>query len=163
MMARLRHAFRSPVFLLGAAAFLGAFIIQSGDVGSADTARRLQTTHSFWTSAPAVLPQDYPEFGLHGRGGKLYAWYGIGQSLLMLPADMVGTGLEKLPVFSDYRGSDPRVRDIFVSYSINILLNVLTALVCLRFLKRLGFDLKQAVAGGLAVFFFTKHRPSSPN
>src|SRR5262252_5162411 len=115
MIARLSRIFHSPVFLLGAAAFLGAFVVQSGDLGSADTARRLQTTHSFWTSAPAVLPQEYPEFGLHGRGGKLYAWYGIGQSLLMLPADIVGTGLEELPVFKEYR-SDPRVRDILVSY-----------------------------------------------
>src|SRR5262249_34322211 len=128
-----------------------------GDLGSADTVRRLQTTHSFWTSEPAVLPQDYPEFGVHGRGGKLYAWYGIGQSLLMLPADIVGTGLEELPLFKDYRGNDPRVRDIFVSYSLNILLNVLTGLVCLRFLEMLGFNLKQAAAGVLALLFCTTH------
>ena len=156
MIARLGRAFRSPVFLIGAAAFLGAFVVQSGDVGSADTARRLQTTHSFWTSAPAVLPQEYPEFGLHGRGGKLYAWYGIGQSLLMLPADIVGTGLEQLSSFKEYR-SDPRIRDIFVSYSLNILLNVLTALICLRFLERLGFNWKEGVAGTLALLFCTTH------
>jgi len=157
MIARLRCACNSPAFLLGLAAFLGAFVVQSGDVGSADTARRLQTTHSFWTSAPAVIPQDYPEFGVHGRNGKLYAWYGIGQSLLMLPADVVGTYLEKLPVFADYNDTDPRVRDIFVSYSINILINVLTALVCFRFLLLLGFDTKQAVAGVLALLFCTTH------
>jgi hypothetical protein len=156
MIARLSRIFHSPVFLLGAAAFLGAFVVQSGDLGSADTARRLQTTHSFWTSAPAVLPQEYPEFGLHGRGGKLYAWYGIGQSLLMLPADIVGTGLEELPVFKEYR-SDPRVRDILVSYSLNILLNVVTALVCLRFLEMLDFNRKLAVAGALALLFCTTH------
>src|ERR1700758_5888672 len=144
MMARLRHAVRFPVFLLGAAAFLGAFVVQSGDVDSADTARRLQTTHSFWTSAPAVVPGDYPEFGLRGRGGKIYAWYGIGQSLLMLPADMVGTALRKLPIFAEYNGNDPSVRNIVVSYSTDILLNVLTALVCFRFLTLLKFTMSQA-------------------
>ena len=97
----LRRSLRNPIFLLGLAAGLIAFVVQSGDVDSADTARRLQTTHSFWTSAPPVLPGDYPEFGLKGRGGRIYAWYGIGQSLLMLPADIVGTYVEKLPVFRE--------------------------------------------------------------
>ncbi|HXY49754.1 MAG TPA: hypothetical protein VEI01_09920 [Terriglobales bacterium] len=157
MIPRLRHLCHSPAFLLGLTAFLGGFVVQSGDVGSADTVRRLQTTHSFWTSAPGVIPQDYPEFGVHGRNGKLYAWYGIGQSLLMLPADVVGTYLGKLPVFADYDDTDPTVRDIFVSYSINILLAVLTALVCFRFLLLLGFNAKQAVAGVLALLFCTTH------
>ena len=148
---------RNPVFLLGIAAGLIAFVVQSGDVDSADTARRLQTTHSFWTSAPPVLPGDYPEFGLRGRGGKIYAWYGIGQSLLMLPADMVGTALEKLSIFRNYNGNDPSVRNIVVSYSTNILLNVLTALVCFRFLTLMKFTTPQAVAGVLALLLCTTH------
>ncbi len=148
---------RNPLFLLGMSAGLMAFVVQSGDVDSADTARRLQTTHSFWTSAPAVLPGDYPEFGLRGRGGKIYAWYGIGQSLLMLPADMVGTALEKLPIFRDYNGNDPSVRNIVVSYSTNILVNVLTALVCFRFLTLLKFTMSQATAGVLALLLCTTH------
>src|ERR1700745_3660827 len=115
MFLNLRRQVRNPLFLLGLAAGLSAFVGQSGYVDSADTARRLQTTHSFWTSAPPVLPGDYPDFGLRGRGGRIYAWYGIGQSLLMLPADVVGTALEKLPAFQDYNGNDPSVRAIVVS------------------------------------------------
>src|ERR1700751_6146751 len=157
MFANLRRRMRNPLFLLGMAAGLIAFVVQSGDVDSADTARRLQTTHSFWTLAPPVLPGDYPEFGLRGRGGKIYAWYGIGQSLLMLPADMVGTALEKLPIFRDYNGNDPSVRNIVVSYSTNILVNVLTALVCFRFLTLLKFTVQQAVAGVLALLLCTTH------
>ena len=136
-----------------------AFVVQSGDLDSVDTARRLQTTHSFWTSAPPVLPNDYPEFGIRGRGGRIYAWYGMGQSLLMLPADIVGTGLERLSIFARYKGdgSDPSVRNMVVSYSTNILVNVLTALVCLRFLLLLGFERKHAVAGVLALLVCTTH------
>src|SRR5882762_8857574 len=148
---------RDPVFLLAVVAGLIAFLVQSGDLDSVDTARRLQTTHSFWTSAPPVLPNDYPEFGLRGRGGKIYDWYGIGQSLLMLPADIAGTGLEKLPVFAGYNGSDPSIRNLVVSDSTNILVNVLTALVCLRFLLLLGFERKHAVAGVLALLVCTTH------
>jgi len=157
MMNRLRRWLRDPRFLVSLAACLIAFVVQSGDLDSADTARRLQTTHSFWTSAAPVLPGDYPDFGLRGCGGKIYAWYGIGQSLLMLPADVVGTGLEKLPVFQDYNGNDPSVRAIVVSYSTNMLVNVLTALVCLRFLLLLRFSMPEAAAGVLALVACTTH------
>src|SRR5579884_2522824 len=124
----------SPKFLLCLVAALLAFVVQSGELGSADTMHRLQTAHSFWTSEPAVFPNEYPEFGVHGRGGRLYDWYGIGQPLLMLPFDIIGTYLEKLPIFGNYRGNDPTVRNIFVTFTTNILLNVLTALVAFRFL-----------------------------
>src|SRR5271154_19685 len=118
----LRQSLRSPLVLLALAAGLIAFVIQSGELGSADTMHRLQSTHAFWTSEPPVFPNEYPEFGVHGRGGSLQSWYGIGQSLLMLPADVVGTFVERLPVFNDYQGTDPAVRSIIVSYSTNILL-----------------------------------------
>ena len=157
MINRIRRRLRDPRFLVSLAACLIAFVVQSGDLDSADTARRLQTTHSFWTSAPPVLPGDYPDFGLRGRGGRIYAWYGVGQSLLMLPADAVGTGLEKLPAFQDYNGNDPSVRAIVVSYSTNMLVNVLTALVCLRFLRLLGFSMPEAAAGVLALLACTTH------
>src|SRR5580658_7931102 len=115
--------FRNPLFLLALAASLIAFVVQSGELGSADTMHRLQSAHAFWTDEPPVFPYEFPEFGVHGRGGKLQSWYGIGQSLLMLPADVVGTFVERLPIFDSYRGTDPSVRNIIVSYSTNILLN----------------------------------------
>jgi hypothetical protein len=154
---RFRSWLPCPVFLTGLAAALIALVVQSGDVDSADTVRRLQTTHSFWTAAPPVLPEDYPDFGLRGRGGRIYAWYGIGQSLLMLPADIVGTYLERLPIFANYNGNDPSVRNMVVSSSTNILLNVLTALVGLRFLLYLGFAAERAIAGVLALLLCTTH------
>jgi hypothetical protein len=135
-----------------------AFCVQSGELGSADTMHRLQTAHSFWTSQPAVSPNEYPEFGVHGRGGKLYDWYGIGQPLLLLPFDIIGTGISKLSIFDDYgRDTDPTVRNIFVTYSVNILISVLTALVCFRFLPLLGFDSRESTAGVLALLFCTTH------
>ncbi|MGZ4838706.1 MAG: hypothetical protein ACXVZR_09170, partial [Terriglobales bacterium] len=151
---RLKRLFRSPRFLLALTAFLVAFAVQSGELGSADTVRRLQTTHSFWTSEPAVLPQDYPEFGLHGRNGKLYGWYGMGQSLLMLPADIAGTYLEEADIFDQYR-EDPTVRSIVVSYSTSILISVLVSLVCYRMLGLLGFTAGQRMAGVLALLLGT--------
>src|SRR5438445_10937958 len=91
MRARHKTLFNHPGFLVGLAAFLTAVLVQYVELGSIDTVLRLQTTHSFWTSASLVLPEDYREIGLVGRDGRIYVPYGIGQSLLMLPSDMVGT------------------------------------------------------------------------
>jgi len=151
------HWLNSPKFLLALTAGLLAFAVQSGELGSADTMHRLQTAHSFWTSEPAVFPNEYPEFGVHGRGGKLYDWYGIGQPLLLLPADVIGTYLERLPLFRDYNSSDPTIRNIFVTYTTNTLISVLAALVCFRFLLSLGFNVRQSVAGVLGLLFCTTH------
>jgi len=153
----IRRWFSEPLLLLALAAGLIAFAVQSGELGTSDAQHRLQTAHSWWTSEPAVLPDEYPDFGVRGRGGRLQSFYGIGQSLLMFPADVIGTYAAKLPVFAGYDGNDPSVTDIVVSYSTNILLNVLTALVCFRFLRQLNFGIKQAVAGVLALLLLTTH------
>src|SRR5580700_9836254 len=153
----LRRRFRDPLFLLALAAGLIAFVVQSGELGSADTTHRLQTAHALWTSEPEVFPNEFPEFGVHGRGGKLQSWYSIGQSLLLLPADIVGTYVARLPIFAEYDDTDPSVRDIIVSYSVNILLTVLTALVCFRFLSQLKFAITQSVVGVLAFLVATTH------
>jgi hypothetical protein len=150
-----RRIFDNPAFWLGLAALLTALLVQSGDLGSIDTVRRLQTTHSFWTSAPAVLPEEYPEFGVMGRNGAIYAWYGMGQSLLMLPSDMVGTFLERMPRFADFSDHDPGIRAILVSYSVNIPVCILTVLVCFRFLRLLEFTANQAMAGSLGLLLGT--------
>src|ERR1700761_6844839 len=140
-----------PLFLLLLITGMFTFLIQSGELGTSDTMHRLQVTHSLWTVQPQVFPNEYPEFGLHGRGGRLYAWYGIGQSLLMLPADLVGSEAERLPQWKSYvrSGADPAIRSIFVNISTNILINVLTALAAFRLLGLLGFSTRESVAGVL--------------
>jgi hypothetical protein len=147
---------RDPLFLLCLTAGLLAFVVQSGELGTADTMHRLQTTHWLWTSEPQVFPNEYPEFGLHGRGGRLYSWYGIGQSLLMFPADLAATWISHGHIFDGYQ-DDPAVRSIVVSYSTSILLNVLTAAMAFRFLRQLQFGVKESVAGVLALLLCTTH------
>jgi hypothetical protein len=152
-----RRWFSNPLCVLLLVTALAAFVVQSGELGTADTMHRLQSTHALWTSEPPVFPQEYPEFGIHGRGGSLQSWYGIGQSLLMLPADIIGTYVARLPIFADYGDSDPSIRNIIVSYSTNTLIAILTVLVCFRFLKQLGFDERQSILGVLALEFCTTH------
>jgi len=147
---------RHPVFLLCLTAGLLAFVVQSGELGTADTMHRLQTTHWLWTSEPQVFPTEYPEFGLHGRGGQLYSWYGIGQSLLMLPADLIATWIAHWHIFKGYN-EDPAVRSIVVAYSTSVLVNVLTAWIAFRLLRQLRFSLHECVLGVLALLFCTTH------
>ncbi|MGA9494417.1 MAG: hypothetical protein WBV41_01085 [Terriglobales bacterium] len=156
MTSRFRQWLRDPLFLLCLTAGLLAFVVQSGELGTSDTTHRLQTTHWLWTGEPQVFPNEYPEFGLHGRGGRLYSWYGIGQSLIMLPADLLGTWIAHWSIFSGY-GDDPAVRSIVVSYLTNILVNILTALIAFRLLGQLRFGVKESVAGVLALMFCTTH------
>jgi hypothetical protein len=156
MTSRLGLRLRDPLFLLCVAAGLLAFVVQSGEVGTADTMHRLQTTHWLWTSEPQVFPYEYPEFGLPGRGGQIYSWYGIGQSLLMLPADLVATWISHWHIFSEYE-DDPAVRTIIVGYSTSILINVLTALIAFRLLRQLRFTANEAIVGVLALLFCTTH------
>lgn len=158
-----RRWYNDPLILLALVVCLGTFVAQSGELGSADTMHRLQTAHSFWTSEPPVFPQEYPEFGVHGRGGKLYDWYGIGQPILMLPADIVGTYISRLSIFSSYDDTDPTVRNIFVTYTTNIFISLLTALICFRLLRQLGFSPKQSIGGALALIFCTTHLHYSQN
>ena len=70
MTSRLSQWLRDPLFLLCLTAGLLAFVVQSGELGTADTMHRLQTTHWLWTAEPQVFPNEYPEFGAHGRGGR---------------------------------------------------------------------------------------------
>jgi hypothetical protein len=148
-----------PLFLVLLVTALFTFLIQSGELGTSDTTHRLQVTHSLWTGQPQVFPNEYPEFGLHGRSGRLYAWYGIGQSLLMLPADLAASAAAKLPFWHTYVHSqeDPAIRSILISISTNILVNVLTALAAFRLLGLLGFSERESVTGVMSLLCATTH------
>ena len=160
-MLRLRRWFSDPLILLAVIAAFAAVAVQSGEPGTSDTVHRIQAAHSFWTGQPQVFPNEYPEFGLHGRHGRLYPWYGIGQSLLVLPIDILGTAVEtalqRLPSVAAYEGNDPTIRNIVLTTATNTLLAVLTAVVCFRFLRRLQFTQSESAAGTLALLFCTTH------
>src|SRR5260370_32855131 len=79
----------------------------------------------------------------------------MGQSLLMLPADVVGTYLERLRVFANFADHDPDIRAIVVSCSTSILVCVLTVLICFRFLLLLEFTPNQCIAGAFTLLFGT--------
>jgi hypothetical protein len=143
---------RKSALLIALIACLTALAVQPGDLGSIDTTRRLQTTHSFWTSAPQVKPGDYPTFGLVGRNGRIYSWYGLGQSILMMPSDMlITTAIRLVPALGRHQG----LREVFVSYTVSTAICIGAILLCFRFLVLLGFAVEHAIAGALTLLFAT--------
>src|SRR5258706_11779880 len=90
---RAKQLTRHPAFSLAAIALMTSLVVQSGNLGSVDTGKRLQVTRSFWTNEPPVILEPGDDFGVIGRDGKRQAWFGVGQSLLMLPADIIATWL----------------------------------------------------------------------
>lgn len=69
-------------------------LLNPGNFGSIDTDRRWQVARSIRLSEPAVAPDDVRQgFGIPGRNGAAQAWYGIGQSLVLLPSTRWSTQL----------------------------------------------------------------------
>jgi hypothetical protein len=149
-----------PEGRLALLAWTVALAVQPGTL-TGDTIRRLHAAHSLWTqgeptvrmSDPAILGSGGKDTGtvmaLFGRGGKLYVWSGVGQSLLMLPADMAATGAARILGF---RGESAyRFRVLVVAYLTFPLLAAATMIVAFRFLRELGFSDDRAVLGCLGL------------
>ena len=139
----------------GGSARLRGAIGRTGHAPTPCTACRPRTPSGL--PSRRFFPTNIPNSACTAGAARLYDWYGIGQSLLMLPADMVGTLSSNCHSSPTTTAMIPAVRNIVVSYSTNILVNVLTALVCFRFLRQLGFTVEQSVAGVLALLFCTTH------
>ncbi len=73
MSSRLAQWMRDPLFLLCLAAGLLAFVVQSGELGSADTMHRLQTTHWLWTSQPQVSRTNIRSSGCMAAAARFSA------------------------------------------------------------------------------------------
>jgi hypothetical protein len=117
-------------------------LIMPGPVGMVcDSSLRLCVAHWLWTGEPLTI-------GVKGPDGQVYANYGIGQSLVMLPADVAATVLLRhVPL----NVPDPRFR--VVSYLLFPVLHGLTLWAAYALLRSLGFTEKQRLAGVLALLF----------
>jgi hypothetical protein len=128
-------------------ALLWITVIDSGTLGSIDTKLRLKMAHAWWTGTEEVSPDYQPSergdllAGVKGVGGKRYISYDLGQSLLMLPGDWLGTQLYKrFPVVKsqDFRG-------VVIKFLIFIPLNVAAVVSCFLLLRL--FDFEEQIAG----------------
>ncbi|REJ39300.1 MAG: hypothetical protein DWQ53_23515 [Microcystis flos-aquae DF17] len=140
-------------------ALLWFLVINIGNMGIIDTGLRLQMSHAWWTkdSEVQVTSETKPKirgdirFGVLGVDGKRYIAYEQGQSLLMLPGDLLGTWLHYLfPAIPEKNW-----RQLVVSFLIFIPLNIAAVLTCFWLLKEFGFNERIAQLGSVIFFLGT--------
>lgn len=133
-------------------------LLNPGNFGSIDTDRRWQVARSIRLGEPAVTPDDVRQgFGIPGRNGEAQAWYGIGQSLLLLPVDAL-VDLTVQPVLSRSE-LDPlrrkQVAELTIAFLMQALLTAWVLLLARYVLLSFGYTRAAAVAGSLALLFGT--------
>jgi hypothetical protein len=136
-----------PAFVVAGLSFLLALLVSSGDFGTIDTACRLQVTHWIWNGEPqidAVDPdlRDCP--AVPGRGGQVFAAYGIGQSIAMLPADLAAHAL--LPVLRFGPEIRAKAHGLLVAVGTFPALIALAAFYAFRLLRELAIPSRTALA-----------------
>ncbi|HZT69459.1 MAG TPA: hypothetical protein VFC10_06895 [Terriglobia bacterium] len=127
-----------------------------GNFGSIDTRRRLQVARWIRLGEPEVSPAD-TAFGIRGRHGVRHAWYGMGQSLVLVPFDAavsVTTGplLQRSGLSPERREQIVELLNAFLmQFAITSLILVLAYETLLSF----GFTPFPSAAGALALLFGT--------
>jgi hypothetical protein len=133
-------------------------LLNAGNFGTVDTARRWQVARSIRLGEPAVTSDEVRNcFGIPGRNGVPQAWYGVGQSLLLLPIDALVDATVS-PVLRR-AGLDPirrkQVAELTVAFLMQAFLTACVLLLARRVLLAFGFGSTAAVAGSLALLFAT--------
>jgi hypothetical protein len=132
------------IFALG---MMISLAVSPGDPGHIDTSRRLQVTHWLWTSQSQIITglDQEPFWSLPGRGGQHFAPYGIGQSLVMLPGDLLGTALGQAAPMR----LREKIRDAVVAFLTFPLINASALVVAFLLLRQLRFNQGIAVLSTL--------------
>ena len=140
----MRHA---NAWLLGRLFAIGAvvtlLVLPAGGTPVSDVPFRLGVAHSLWTgSAPLEgLPTTEP-FVLRDRKGHPTPWFGIGQSLVLMPADVLATA---------GGARTPRQRFFIVEYLTFPIINGLVGAAAGAFLIAAGFSAYAAASGAIAL------------
>jgi len=136
--------------------FFTSIIIQDGDFSTGDTTQRYQITKSLWTDEPQIDTLNFP-FGLLGRNGERHYWFGVGQSLVMIPSDIVAKYF--VDIFDLQEPLYSKVRIALVCYLTFPILTALAVTVSFKVLVLLGFSLLQSTVGSLSLLFCTSLLP----
>ena len=133
-------------------------MLNAGNFGTIDTERRWQVARSIRLGEPAVTSDDVRHgFGIPGRNGVPQAWYGMGQSLLLLPFDALvdATVSPVLRRVGLSRIRRKQVAELTVAFLMQAFLTACVLLLARRVLLAFGFGSTAAVAGSLALLFAT--------
>ncbi|WP_375329502.1 glycosyltransferase family 39 protein [Microcystis sp. BLCC-F210] len=132
--------------------FLWLAVINTGFIRG-DTLARLSITHSIWTGEPEIqLDTNYKPLsrldntiGNLSRDGKRYHAYEVGQSLLMLPGDWLGTTIHQLIP----RIPEELSRRFVVNWLIFVPINIAVVISAYYLLIKLEFSEKIATISSI--------------
>lgn len=131
------------LFVVGAVTTL--LILPGGQRPVSDSPARLGVAHWLWTGeAPLQGLATTAPLVLHDRDGNVTPWFGIGQSLVLLPADIAVSAMGL---------SDPRSRFIAVQYLVFPIINGLVVASAALLLTAIGTGAAVAVAGAVSLTF----------
>lgn len=147
----LRHP-RATIAILAFAVFTVVF---PGNYNSADTFHRLQVARWIWSGAPQVDPgEPDPVLALQGkkgdldaifytvpgRNGQRYPIYGIGESVLMVPGDIIAHLLvDKLAAGVGNAALMEKVKNFVEAYPTFIVIDAVALVLSYELLLALGF------------------------
>ena len=138
-------------------AFLVALAIESGELNSWDTANRLQVTRWLWTDAPQVVNPEESWYGVIGRGGEKFAWTGLGQSIWMLPAQMLAS--QVAPLVSGNPKFSEKFEEMAVTYLTFPLTTSLLIVAIYGLLLAVGFSVRVSGLSALAALWCSSVLP----
>jgi len=146
----------APPFIL--LAVVVCALLNAGNFGTIDTERCWQVARSIRLGEPMVTSDDLRQgFGIPGRNGVRHAWYGVGQSLLLLPIDALVDATVS-PLLRRF-GLDPirrkQVAELTIAFLMQSFLTACVLLLARRVLLTFGFGSTAAVAGSLTLLFAT--------
>ena len=143
-------------------ALLWLIFINPGSITNIDTARRMQMSHAWWTGKEEDFPEN--KLVINIKGNK-YIPYDLGQPILMLPGDWLGTQLGQWLPTEKLR---QQFREAVVSFLIFLPLNVLSVIWCFRLLRRFNYEEKLAglssivwLLGTTFFFYSTIHQQNN--
>jgi hypothetical protein len=132
-----------------------SLLIDTGWLGLVDAQYRLRTAHWLWTGAPPVDEEDSSPFVLTGVNGTRHSWYGLGQSVLMLPGDLVAT-LTIRATGLNASEKQNQLREFIVVILTFPLLAAAAAYALYALLLRLGLTSTEAFLSVLVALFATR-------
>jgi len=133
-------------------AFAVCALVSPGNFGTIDTVARLQVARWIRLGEPPAR-----EFGLIGKNGRRYPWYGIGQSLVLLPFDALADATVA-PVLRRAGFDAEKQRqgsETAIAFLMQGTLTTMALLLSYRLLLSFGFTPFASAAGSLSMLFAT--------
>jgi hypothetical protein len=129
-------------------------LIEETLIQNIDSERRYQVTKSLTSGAPPVKPEDTISHQyLIGTNGGQYYWYGMGESVFLVPADFITW--QTLNLFNPDDDTKENLRRTIVTTLTFPTLAGATVAISFLLLAELNFSLMVALLGALFFFFGT--------